>query len=93
MKHCIRVSLRTALASMLTVTLLAGSAAETSAQAVSANEFPAADIAKIAEEAYLYGFPMLVGYKMLYEFNVDRNFVELAGKRVSLDGWTNNGNM
>jgi hypothetical protein len=30
-------------------------------------------ITTIAEEAYLYGFPMIVGYKVLYEFNVDRN--------------------
>ncbi len=27
----------------------------------------------IAEEAYLYAFPMIVGYKALYDFNVDRN--------------------
>jgi hypothetical protein len=27
----------------------------------------------IAKEAYLYGFPMIVGYKALYEFNVDRS--------------------
>jgi len=25
-----------------------------------------------AEEAYLYGFPMIVGYKVMYEFNIDR---------------------
>jgi hypothetical protein len=30
-------------------------------------------ITAIAEEAYLYGFPMIVGYKALYDFNVDRN--------------------
>ncbi len=30
------------------------------------------ELAAIAEEAYLYGFPMLVGYKVMYEFNVDR---------------------
>jgi len=31
------------------------------------------EAASIAEEAYLYGFPMIVGYKVLYEFNVDRD--------------------
>ena len=27
----------------------------------------------IAEEAYLYGFPMLVAYKVLYDYNVDKD--------------------
>jgi hypothetical protein len=32
-----------------------------------------AELKAIAEEAYLYGFPMIVGYKVMYEFNIDRN--------------------
>jgi hypothetical protein len=32
-----------------------------------------ADAKAIAEEAYLYGFPMVVGYKVLYDYNVDRS--------------------
>jgi hypothetical protein len=31
------------------------------------------EMASIAGEAYLYGFPMIVAYKVLYQFNVDRN--------------------
>ncbi|MGB8771365.1 MAG: DUF1254 domain-containing protein [Candidatus Korobacteraceae bacterium] len=31
------------------------------------------EIQAIAEEAYLYGFPMIVGYKVMYEYNIDRN--------------------
>ena len=31
------------------------------------------DIRQIAEEAYLYGFPMVVGYKVLHDFFIDRN--------------------
>jgi hypothetical protein len=27
----------------------------------------------VAEEAYLYGFPMIVGYDVLYQFFIDRN--------------------
>jgi hypothetical protein len=27
----------------------------------------------IAEEAYLYGFPMIVGYKVVYEYNIDKS--------------------
>ncbi len=39
-----------------------------------AQEKPAiSELKAITEEAYLYGFPMIVGYKVLYEFNVDRN--------------------
>ncbi|MFO1393895.1 MAG: DUF1254 domain-containing protein [Steroidobacteraceae bacterium] len=30
-----------------------------------------AEIKAIAEEAYLYGFPMIAAYKAMYEFNVD----------------------
>ena len=32
-----------------------------------------AKIRAIAEEAYLYGFPMIVGYDVLYKFFIDRN--------------------
>ena len=32
-----------------------------------------AEFQAIAEEAYLYGFPMLVAYKVLYDYNVDKN--------------------
>jgi hypothetical protein len=31
------------------------------------------EIQAIAEEAYLYGFPMIVGYKVMYDYNIDRN--------------------
>lgn len=30
-------------------------------------------LSAIAEEAYLYGFPMLIGYKAMYAFNIDRD--------------------
>jgi hypothetical protein len=30
------------------------------------------ELKAIAEEAYLYGFPMIVNYKVMYEFNIDR---------------------
>jgi len=30
------------------------------------------EIKALAEEAYLYGFPMIVGYKVMYEYNIDR---------------------
>jgi hypothetical protein len=30
------------------------------------------ELKTVAEEAYLYGFPMIVNYKVLYEYNVDR---------------------
>ncbi len=31
------------------------------------------EVQAIAEEAYLYGFPIIVGYKVMYEYNIDRN--------------------
>jgi hypothetical protein len=31
------------------------------------------EIQAIAEEAYLYDLPMIIGYKMMYEYNIDRN--------------------
>ncbi len=33
----------------------------------------AGDIGAIAEEAYLYGFPMIVGYDVLYKYFIDRS--------------------
>jgi hypothetical protein len=39
-----------------------------------AQEQPAVgELKAIAEEAYLYGFPMIVGYDVLYKFFIDRN--------------------
>jgi len=40
-----------------------------------ANAIPAPSIAEtkaIAEEAYIYGFPMVAAYKAMYEFNIDK---------------------
>src|SRR5206468_8880259 len=31
-----------------------------------------AETKAIAEEAYIYGFPMIAAYKALYQFNVDK---------------------
>ncbi len=38
-----------------------------------AAEIETASLAEIAEEAYLYGFPMIVGYKVMYDYNIDRD--------------------
>ncbi|WP_198159397.1 DUF1254 domain-containing protein, partial [Methylomonas lenta] len=39
-----------------------------------AQEKPAInEIKAIAEEAYLYGFPMIVGYDVMYKYFIDRN--------------------
>lgn len=73
MQSLLPISVRTALVSMLTVTLLAGYAVETASQARPASGLPAAEIARIAEEAYLYGFPMIVGYKVMHDFFIDPN--------------------
>jgi hypothetical protein len=32
-----------------------------------------AEVKAIAEEAYIYGFPMIAAYKAMYEFNVDKS--------------------
>ena len=34
---------------------------------------PADEVRAIAEEAYLYGFPMIVGYDVIYQYFIDRN--------------------
>ncbi len=34
---------------------------------------------KIAKEAYIYAFPMIAGYKALYEFNVDKKSAQYKG--------------
>jgi hypothetical protein len=48
--------------------------AATSAKSGVAQDKPAiSELKAIAEEAYLYGFPMIVGYDVLYKFFIDRN--------------------
>jgi hypothetical protein len=44
-----------------------------SAPAVAQDSPSAKEAAAIAEEAYIYGFPMIVAYKALYQFNVDKS--------------------
>jgi hypothetical protein len=62
-----RMMLRLAMTVIATVTLMgARPCLAQEKQAIS-------ELKAIAEEAYLYGFPMVVGYKALYEFNVDRS--------------------
>ena len=56
------------------VLLLLISAAYPANPALSADSEIAADeFREIAKEAYLYAFPMLVAYQVLYQYNVDRN--------------------
>jgi hypothetical protein len=48
--------------------------AATQAQPCLAQDQPTpSEIEAIAEEAYLYGFPMIVGYDVMYKFFIDRN--------------------
>ena len=60
-------TLKGAMLAVAIVALLGASlcAAQTKAQL--------SEVQAIAEEAYLYGFPMIVGYKVMYEYNIDRN--------------------
>jgi hypothetical protein len=39
----------------------------------SQEEFTGDEVRQIAEEAYLYSFPMIVGYDVLYKFFIDRD--------------------
>jgi len=34
---------------------------------------------EISKQAYIYAFPMIAGYKAMYEFNVDRNSSQYKG--------------
>jgi hypothetical protein len=48
------------------------SLARAATEPAAAAESTAAEVRQIAEEAYLYGFPMIVGYDVLYKFFIDR---------------------
>ena len=69
----------TTLAVVATVVALAGCSKPGDAVDEAAKNNAAAGVAApsieevkaIAEEAYIYGFPMVAGYKAMYEFNVD----------------------
>ncbi len=63
-----------------TLGALVAFALTTNVQAQAPNEKPAApnaeqlkEIQAAAEEAYLYGFPMIVGYDVLYQYFIDRD--------------------
>lgn len=43
------------------------------------NRAAAAEARAIAEEAYLYGFPMVINYKTMYDFNVDKTSPQYKG--------------
>ncbi|AFM26214.1 hypothetical protein Desti_3565 [Desulfomonile tiedjei DSM 6799] len=69
----IRARLRTALTAVLSVMAMLPTDGVVRSAAETPSEKALAEIKYIAEEAYLYGFPMIVGYKVLYEYNVDRS--------------------
>ena len=49
-------------------------------QGTKVQELPA-----IAEEAYLYGFPMIVGYKVLHDFFIARSSGQFKARSSSRD--------
>jgi hypothetical protein len=61
------------LVGILAVRLLASYAAETPSQTVAPSALSPDEIRGLAEEGYLYGFPMIVGYGVLYKFFIDRH--------------------
>ena len=42
-------------------------------------DLSAAEAQAIAREAYIYGFPMVVGYKLLYNYAVDKDSPDYKG--------------
>ena len=65
-----RVALVLAAAALAAVTLSTGRAAAQNPEIE--QRLAQKGTAAIAEEAYLYGFPMIVGYQVMYQFNIDR---------------------
>jgi len=65
-----RGALVLAAAALAVVTLSPGRAAAQNPEI--APQLAQKGTAAIAEEAYLYGFPMIVGYQVMYQFNIDR---------------------
>jgi hypothetical protein len=55
------------------VTAIAIGASVAAAPSMAQDKRLLAEARAIAEEAYLYGFPMIVGYDVLYKFFIDRN--------------------
>ncbi|HEY9113848.1 MAG TPA: DUF1254 domain-containing protein [Bacteroidales bacterium] len=74
MKNTISKLLFVIMLSLFTVKLVAINFQVTSTNAIESTENDTiAELKAIAEEAYLYGFPMIVGYKVMYDFNIDKN--------------------
>jgi hypothetical protein len=53
--------------------LVTGIGLATDREAIAQEKPSDSDLKMIAEDSYLYGFPMIVGYKVLYDFFIDRD--------------------
>jgi hypothetical protein len=62
---------------LLSAALLAACGRDASAPTASAPGV--VETGKIAEEAYIYGFPMIAAYKAMWEFNVDKSNSQYKG--------------
>ncbi len=73
--------MRNLLATAAALSLLTGCGTGKEAPPAEAAKAPAANVgaAKIAEEAYIYGFPMIAAYKAMYAFVVDSGGPEYKG--------------
>jgi hypothetical protein len=58
---------------------LAGCSSEQSEVPAAGNTSGGADLQAIATEAYIYGFPLMMGYKTLYSYVVDEQHPEYKG--------------
>jgi hypothetical protein len=66
--------------SLYRVLLLSVLAVSPTLQSALAGDMPPPDeIQEIAKEGYVYGFPMVVGYKLMYAYAVDENSPEFKG--------------
>jgi hypothetical protein len=69
----IQSGLKIARVCALAVGLSAACTTGISTATAAASEPTPAELGQTAVQAYLYGFPMIVGYKVLYEYNVDKS--------------------
>jgi hypothetical protein len=44
-----------------------------------APELTPAEAKQIAKEAYIYGFPLVLNYKTMYDYAVDKNHLNIKG--------------
>jgi hypothetical protein len=64
---------------LLSLAILVGACADKSSEPLTSEQLTSGQVEAIAKEAYLYGFPMVMNYKTMVQYAVDKGNAEYKG--------------